>query len=431
MGRPEAARDGSPAPGSNAGEGQKAGMGTEVLGPAGIPLATAGPAGEKLQRPSDRRPFGRGKPVSLFTLGTMRALESSRVLERVVDAALASGINHIETAPAYGPAEAFLGEVLARLAERDPIGRSELVLTSKLLPGSGEGVGLAEGLEQLRSSLRRLGIPRLDNLAVHGLNTEAHLAWALEGAGAQLIEAALSEGLVGQVGFSSHGSYGLIESALASGRFTFCSLHLHLFDPERLPLARWALAEGMGVMAISPADKGGRLYDPPPQLVEDCLPFAPLELAYRFLLASGISTLTLGASRPEDLTWAGRLANASGSLKVAERQAIAQLAAAGSERLGMQRCGQCRACLPCPSEVPIPALLRLRNLAVGHGMESYAGERYNLIGRAGHWWEAVDASACHRCGACLPRCPHQLAIPDLLADTHRLLAAPPRRRLWG
>lgn len=374
-----------------------------------------------------RRPFGKGPAVSLFTLGTMRALAAPDQMEAIVRAAIDAGINHLETAPAYGPAETFLGAALSRLMREGVAPEGGWLITSKILPGA----GLAEGRRQLLASLKRLGQTRLDNLAVHGINREEHLQWVLEGDGRELLIWAEAEGLVGQVGFSSHGSHDLIAKAIDSGVFGFCNLHLHLLDPSRLDLARGALADGMGVLAISPADKGGRLWDPSPTMVEDCAPISPLELAYRFLLAEGISTLTVGASHPGELALAKRLAHTDGALTSTEQAVLDRLGIRRRERLGSQHCEQCRACLPCPREVPIPELLRLRNLRLGHDMQAFCEERYNLIGRAGHWWEEVDASLCNRCGDCLPRCPHQLPIPELLAETHQLLAAAPRRRLWG
>jgi len=370
-----------------------------------------------------RRAFGAGPAVSLFSLGTMRALDSPEQLEQVLEAALAAGINHLETAPSYGPSESYLGRALSRLG----VARDQVVITTKILPN----FDFEEGKRQLHQSLERLGVERLDNLAVHGLNLPEHLAWATAGPGAELLAWAQAEGLVGQVGFSSHGSNAVIEAALASGAFRFVSLHLHLFDPGRLPLAQRALGQGLGVLAISPADKGGQLYAPPAQLSADCAPFHPLELAYRFLLAQGISSLTLGAAQASDLAWAGRLAHGDGPLSTEEQRVITGLEQRRRQRLGASYCGQCRACLPCPNEVPIPALLRLRNLAVGHGMDNHAKERYAMVGQAGHWFETVNAAACKNCGDCLPRCPLGLAIPELLADTHQRLAAAPGRRLWG
>ena len=75
------------------------------------------------QQPENRlrRPYGAGPAVSAFSLGTMRALGSPAQMEAVLRAALAAGINHLETAPAYGPAETFLGQALAAL-QRDNLG---------------------------------------------------------------------------------------------------------------------------------------------------------------------------------------------------------------------------------------------------------------------------------------------------------------------
>ena len=354
----------------------------------------------------------------------MRAICSVEQMASVLETAAKIGINHLETAPAYGPAEQFLGEALQHSSALPEGG---WVTTSKLLPGS----SLVEGQHQLDAILHRLGLSTLDNLAVHGINRQEHLEWALSGDGAQLMEWALSSGRVTQLGFSSHGTNALIEQALRSQRFDFCSLHLHLFDPQRLPLAHWALENGIGVMAISPADKGGRLQAPSPTLKDDCRPIDPLVLAYRFLLAQGVSTLTLGAAFSDDLTTAAHLAQADGPLQQQETEVLHQLEQRQRERLGNDLCGQCRACLPCPNQVPIPNLLRLRNLTLGHDLIEYSQERYNLIGRAGHWWDTIDASACESCGECLPRCPHGLNIPKLLADTHTRLVAAPRRRLWS
>ena len=68
---------------------------------------------------------------------------------------------------------------------------------------------------------------------------------------------------------------------------------------------------------------------------------------------------------------------------------------------------------------------------IGNGQEEFAKERYNLIGRAGHWWETKNANYCESCNICVKKCPNELDIPSLLKETHHLLLDKPKKRLWG
>ena len=376
---------------------------------------------------SQKRSFGQGCNVSLFTLGTMRATENLDKMYSLIKSAHHSGINHLETAASYGKAEILIGEALNKLETSEKIIKKNWIITTKILP-KGDFKYLKKNFE---NSLTNLKLKKIHNLAIHGINLDEHLDWVLYGEGRKFLKWVIKKGLVNQIGFSSHGSYSLIEKAINSNFFSFCNLHLHFLDQSKISLAQIALKKNMGVLAISPADKGGRLYSPSNILLNASAPYHPLELAYRFLLSKGISTLSLGATKFEDFNIAKKLINSSHKLTSPEISALESIEKLANKELKSSKCEQCRSCLPCPSEIPIPEILRLRNISIGYGQLEFAKERYNLIGRAGHWWEEKNASFCLECNECIPKCPCKLNIPELLKQTHNLLIEKPKKRLWS
>ncbi len=367
-----------------------------------------------------QRRFGKTElRLSVFSLGTMRFASAAAAAD-VLRAAISQGINHVETAPAYGDSESYMGRAIAAHDRR------RLVVTSKLTPKlTADQVDRA-----IDDSLARLGVGYLDCLAIHGINTAAHLEWArshMLGA----IARAQSDGRIRHLGFSTHGPLDVIQAAIATQAFAFVNLHYSYFFQRNASAIEQAHQQDMGVFIISPADKAGMLYTPPEKLKALCAPFDPLLLNYRWLLSDPrVTTLSVGPAIPAELDWPLTVADDDGPLSTAEQQAIERLDRAQREALGSDRCAQCHQCLPCPEVINIPEVLRLRNLAVAYDMSAFGQYRYGMFEKAGHWFPGRRGDRCTDCGDCLPRCPEQLDIPALLRDTHQRLQGKPRRRLW-
>ena len=108
--------------------------------------------------------------------------------------ALAAGINHFDTAAAYGESELRLGAWMQRIRDR-------IFLASKTGDRTSTGA-----YDSIRRSLERLRVERLDLIQLHAVCDLDDLG-AATGAGGALEGAlrAKEEGLVGAIGITGHG----------------------------------------------------------------------------------------------------------------------------------------------------------------------------------------------------------------------------------
>lgn len=350
--------------------------------------------------------------------------ESQANVEACVWHALELGINHIETARGYGTSEAQLGKILPQLP------RNEIIVQTKVGPCK----EVADFVGHFETSTHLLGLDYIDLFAFHGINTPTCLENTM-----RCMDQALAwkrEGRIRHIGFSTHGPCDVISDAINTGAFEYVNLHWYYIFQENWPAVEAAHRHDMGVFIISPNDKGGLLYRPSEKLVELCAPLHPMVFNGLFCLRRPeVHTLSCGVARPSDFDAHMAIPESLERVNELLPPIEARLSAEMERVLGADWTAHWREGLPewedTPGEINIPWILRLRNLAVAFDLIEFGKMRYNLLGNGGVWFpgkQATDAQS-FDFAACLSRSPYAATIPQLLAQTHELLAGDARKRL--
>jgi uncharacterized protein len=305
---------------------------------------------------------------------------SSEEAESVVRTAVGLGVDLFDTARGYTTSEEWLGRALTGTGAN-----KRVVLSTKSPQRTATAI-----YDDIKISLKNLQVAKIDIYHCHAVSNPGDYEKVMGPGGAyEGLMRAKAEGLIGHAGLTSH-SLDMLEKVIDDGHFDVIMTCYSFLEPEaETRIFPKAKAKDIGVLAMKPFSGG---------VIEAS------GTALRYVLQQQDIVPIPGSETLEKIRENVAVFTGNHRLTPADQDYITAIRAEFDKAF----CRRCDYCQPCTEGIYIQSILGLKTFYKRFGAQAVEGG----------WIKDIVAKGrnCNECGTCLPRCPYQLPIPDLIKE---------------
>lgn len=358
-----------------------------------------------------------GIKTSRFGLGCMRLPKQQNKFNRIIRYAIDHGVNYLDTAHMYKGNEERVGIALGHGY------RNKAILATK--SPVWDITGHDDFEKFLDVELKRLKTDYIDVYLLHNLGPENYEK-AKKYDAFTFLDKMVRKGKIRHRGFSFHGSNELFKRVIDHYDWEMTQIQLNILDEFQqagLDGLKYAHRKGMATVIMEPL-RGGHLVDDYPAEIDEIIKDYPekrplVEWAFRWLynlkeadvILSGVKTLKQLKQNIAIFDKGDYECMTPADIKLVNRIKEAY------EKSNAVGCTSCGYCMPCPYGVDIPEVFKLYNqvsIMSGHWLD-------RMVYKDSYLHEGKGADKCTECGACIPKCPQGIKIPEELKKAHEKL----------